>query len=116
MCARSPGWVACQPISGAGVPFDMLRNSVLNSLLLFAKVIPAAVGSAFWVTLARVHFSMVQFLRRKPHPPTFAVIVLGDAGWSGEVFAKYFGLWPGEHLFSNLSKIYFVTKAANDGF
>lgn len=94
----------------------MLRNSVLNSLLLFAKVIPAAVGSAFWVTLARVHFSMVHFLRRQPHPPTLRLLFQAMLGWGEEVFAKYFGLWPGEHLFSNLSKIYFVTKAANDGF
>jgi len=53
------GWF-CQPINPSnssstltpGMSFNMLRNSVLNSLLLFAKVISShlAVASEFWVT------------------------------------------------------------------
>lgn len=99
-----PG-AGCQPISPPRMSFDMLRNSVLNSLLLFAKVIPAAVGSAFWVT---------------DHGP-FPLPI--SSPFCGYCFRRSWPsacqiLWPVDHdrLFSNLSTIYFVTKAANDGF
>jgi len=92
-------WAACQPISRPRLSFDMLRNSVLNSLLLFAKVIPTAVGSAFWVT---------------DHGP-FGVLVLPL--FCGYCFrsrsrtrsaCKILWLVAGDRLFSNLSTIYFV--------
>lgn len=56
--------------------FDMLRNSVLNSLLLFAKVIPTAVGSAFWVT-GHGPFGLDWTDCLHSVLPTLVVIVLG---------------------------------------
>lgn len=74
----------------------MLPNSVLNSLLLFAKVISS-------------HFK--QLALRFGLPPICYCPGCGYCFRKWRVVRESLLL----HLFSNLSWIYFVTKAANDG-